>query len=61
MGEEITQWPPATPDLNLIKNLWSFVQMKLYEGVKKYNSKEDIWEAIKTTFAEIEPAEVKKY
>ena len=34
--------------------------MKLYEGGKQYNSKADLWEAIKTTLSEIEPAEVKK-
>ena len=34
--------------------------MKLYEGGKQYNSKADLWEAIKTTMSEIESAEVKK-
>ena len=34
--------------------------MKLYEGGKQYNSKADLWEAIKTTISEIEFAEGKK-
>ena len=33
--------------------------MKLYEGGKQYDSKVEVWEAIKTTVSEIEPAEVK--
>ena len=33
--------------------------MKLYEGGKQYNSKADLWEAIKTIMSEIEPTEVK--
>ena len=53
------EWSPS-PDLNLIKNLWSIVKMKLYEGSKQYSSKADLWEAIKTTVSEIELVEVKK-
>ena len=49
-----------SPDLYLIKNLQSIVKMKLYEGGKQYNSKTDLWETIKITMSEIEPAEVKK-
>ena len=29
--------------------------MKLYEDGKQYNSKADLWEAIKTTMLETEP------
>ena len=35
------EWPPSSPDLNLIKNLWSIVKMKLYEGEKQSNNKLD--------------------
>ena len=28
------EWPPSCLDLNPIKNLWSIVKMKLYEGGK---------------------------
>ena len=34
--------------------------MKLYEGGKQYNSKTDLWEAIKTTMSEVGFAEVKR-
>ena len=57
-GDKIMEWPPS-PDLNLIENLQSIVKVKLYEGGKQYNSKADLWKAIKTTKLEIEPAEVK--
>ena len=59
-GEKIMKCPPSSPDLNTIENLWSIVKMKLYEGVKQYNYKADLWEAIKTITSEIELAEVKK-
>ena len=48
--------PPSSPDLNLIKNLWLVVKIKLYEVGKQYNSKVGQWEAITTTMLEIEPA-----
>ena len=37
-----------SPDLNLIKNLWSLVKMTLYEGSKQYNSKADLSEVIRS-------------
>ena len=36
------EWPPSSPDVNPIKNLWSIVKMKLYEGCQHYNSKTDM-------------------
>ena len=41
-GERIIEWPPSSPDLNPIENPWSILKMKLYEGVKQYNSKADL-------------------
>ena len=58
--EKIIEWKPSSAELNPIENLWSLVKMKLYEGGKQYKSKEDLWEAIKTTMSEVELAEVKK-
>ena len=52
------KWPPSSPDVNLIENLWSIMKMKLYDSGKLYNSKADLSEAIKTMILEIEPAEV---
>ena len=52
--ETIMKWPPS------IENLWLTVKIKLYECGIQYNSKVDLWEAIKTTMSEIEPIEAKK-
>ena len=40
-------WPPASPDVNPIENLWSIVKRKLYEAGKQYHSKNELKEAIK--------------
>ena len=36
------------------------MKIKLYEGIKQYDSEADLWEAIKITLSETELAEVKK-
>ena len=54
------RWPPSSPDLNLIENLWSFLMMMILdEGGKQYNSKANLWEAIKTTTSKIKLTQVK--
>ena len=58
--EKITEWQQTSPDLNPIKNLWSIIKMKLYDGSKQHNHKEGLWKAIKTGISETEHAEVKK-
>jgi hypothetical protein len=30
LGVEIMTWPPYSPDLNLIKNLWSLMKAEMY-------------------------------
>ena len=41
-------WPPASPDLNTIENVWATVKMKLYASGKQYENKGDLWDAIQT-------------
>ena len=40
-------WPPNSPDLNPIENLWSIVKQRVYAVGKQYSSKDAMWEAIK--------------
>jgi transposase len=47
-GRKLMMWPPASPDLNPIENLWSIVKKKIYVGGKQYDNKEDLWDAIHT-------------
>ena len=55
LREEIMEWPPSSPDLNLIENLWSIVKIKLYRGEKHYNSKAYLEYEIKIIISEMGP------
>ena len=39
-------WPPNSPDLNPIEDLWSIVKQRVYAVGKKYSSRDALWEAI---------------
>ena len=49
-NSKLMQWPPASPDLNPIENLWNdrrtIVKKKIYDGGRQYNSKSNVWDAI---------------
>ena len=52
-------WPPASPDVNPIENLWSIVKRKLHEAGKQYHSKNELKEAIKQCSKTISPDTIK--
>ena len=51
-------WPPQSPDLNLIENLWSIIKRKVYENGHQFSSKKNPWERIKEVSSLISPKEV---
>lgn len=54
-GQNIEQlsWPPYSPDLNIIENVWGWLTRKVYEGGKQYKNKEELVEGIKVAWASI--------
>ena len=42
----VLSWPPLSPDLNPIENLWGYLSQKVYEGGKSYKSSQELWEAL---------------
>ncbi|KAK3512212.1 hypothetical protein QTP70_001115 [Hemibagrus guttatus] len=52
--EKLMVWPPSSPDLNPIENLWSILKRNIYEGGRQFTSKQQLWEAILTSCKEIQ-------
>jgi len=46
-------WPPYSPDLNVIENVWGWLTQKVYEGGKQFEDKETLTAAIKRAWSEI--------
>lgn len=41
-GVELMSWPPYSPDLNIIENVWGWLTRKVYEGGKQFATKEEL-------------------
>ena len=59
-GEKLMVWPPSSPDLNPIENLWSILKQKMYKDGRQFASKQQLWEAILTSCKEIQAETLQK-
>lgn len=49
---KLLPWPPHSPDLSLIENVWKLMKDKVYDGVQ-FSNKEDLWKKIQEVVTEI--------
>ena len=42
----VLEWPPYSPDLNPIKNVWGIMSQTIYHQGKTYTDTDDLWDAI---------------
>lgn len=47
------EWLPESPDIDLIENLWSIIQIIGFENRKHYSNNGHLWKAIKTAESNI--------
>jgi len=59
-GNRLMVWPACSPDLNPIENLWGLLKQTIYKDGTQYTSKEDLWNAIRTSASTIPRSEIKK-
>lgn len=50
---EVLDWPPYSPDLNIIENVWGWLTREVYAGGKQYENKDQLIEGIKAAWDKI--------
>jgi len=50
---DLMGWPPYSPDLNIIENVWGWLVRKVYESGKQYTTKTELIEGIKHAWSTI--------
>ncbi len=56
----IMDWPPYSPDLNPIENMWGIIKRKVYANGKQFSSKHELWNVIQAAAKDISADEVSK-
>ncbi|KAK7130479.1 hypothetical protein R3I93_019969 [Phoxinus phoxinus] len=53
-------WPPSSPDLNPIENLWALLKREIYSEGKQYTSLNSVWEAVVASAQKVDHQQIKK-
>ena len=53
-------WPPSSPDLNPIANLWALLKREIYHEGKQYTSLNIVWEAVVAAARKVDRQQIKK-
>ena len=55
---ELMEWPPQSPDLNIIEAIWDHLDRKKFE--KQPKSQEELWEVLQNAWNSISPNVLQK-
>ena len=57
---EVISWPPQSPDLSPIENIWAFIKHKVWENHKLISTKNGLWDFLQQLWWSIELKEICK-
>lgn len=57
----LLEWPPYSPDINIIENIWGLLSRRVYEGGRQFEDSATLVEAIKKAWSTISLSEIEKY
>jgi transposase len=55
----LLEWPPCSPDLNIIENVWHYLKLKL-KKLRTANSRDELWDNVLLTMHSMWEAEMTK-
>lgn len=58
VGDSYMDWPPNSCDLNPIENLWSTLKRDIYSNGRQFNSKHELWQAVKIAASNLSVATI---
>ena len=56
----LLEWPPYSPDLNIIENLWGIISKRVYRDGKEYLTPDELWESVSEEFIAISTETIQK-
>ena len=59
-NERIMTWPPSSPDLNPVENLWALLKREIYSEGRQYTSLNSVWKALVTATQKVDHQQIKK-
>ena len=57
-NERVMEWPPNSPDVNPIENLWAIIKRRVYSNGRQFTKLNELWNAIKDVSGSITPTEI---
>ena len=54
---EVMEWPPQSPDLSPIENVWGILTQRVYANGRFFNSTDDLWETIQSEWNKLTAAD----
>ena len=60
-GIEVLEWPPQSPDLSPIENIWALMTQRIYAQGRSYNNKLELWNAVVREWNSLTAADMATY